>query len=93
VPPPSNNVGGGGGGGGGGGFLRPLFVAPLTPEMQKIVAEDKKSITNININVKTDPTKSTAQVGKDITKTLSDYLNNGGRSAAGGGGGVKFRPF
>jgi hypothetical protein len=102
APAPSTGGGGGGGGGTTGAVKMPIktptpaelialpikdIKAPLTPEMQKIVAGDKKGATTININVKTDPTKSTSQVGKDITKTLDDYLKSGGKPASGGGGG------
>jgi hypothetical protein len=43
--------------------------------------------TTINVNVKTDATQSTAQVGKTIAKTVAKLTTSGG----GGGGSIKFR--
>ena len=68
-------------GGGGGGGRQIDIPEPLTPgqlEALKGDAYDPRVGNVINVNVKTDPTQSPAQVGSQVTQTIQKYFSGGG---------------
>ena len=68
-------------GGGGGGGRQIDIPEPLTPgqlEALKADAYDPRVGNVINVNVKTDPTQSPAQVGGQVAKTIQKYFTGGG---------------
>jgi len=68
-------------GGGGGGGRQIDIPEPLTPgqlEALKADAYDPRVGNVINVNVKTDPTQSPAQVGGQVAKTVQKYFTGGG---------------
>lgn len=71
----------GGGGGGGGGGRKIDIPEPLTAGQIEALKRDQfdpRAGTTINVNVKTDPTQSPAQVGANVAKTVQKYFAGGG---------------
>lgn len=59
--------------------LTPSITAPKVPTTTPVPTNSgSKGSTTINVNVKTDQTQSTAQVGAVIAKTINKYANTGG---------------
>lgn len=56
----------------------PIKIATVIPTVR-----DTGNGTTINVNVKTDSTKSDAQVGEDIVKVINKYTNRGGALVTG----------
>lgn len=56
----------------------PTVTAPTIPSTQTVPTTKSQPTTVINLDVKTDQTQSTAQVGAVIAKTINKYANTGG---------------